>query len=193
MKPGRFETFADAIIAIVVTILILKIPQPAEPTLTAIWNLRIMYIAYIISFLILFNAWYSNHNLFQLVENIDNLTIWLTGALLFVFSLLPYFTIWLARNVNSIPAETMFGLIFISAAILSNLSVYTLFRSDPYNKKLEVYENANKWMIIPLIFQIIGFIITYTMFAQGIYMMCFVSMIIWIIFARRDRIKCDEI
>ena len=138
MKPGRFETFADAIIAIVVTILILKIPQPAEPTLTAIWNLRIMYIAYIISFLILFNAWYTNHNLFQLVENIDNLTIWLNGALLFVFSLLPYFTIWLARNVNSIPAETMFGLIFISAAILSNLSVYTLFRSDPYNKKLEI-------------------------------------------------------
>lgn len=193
MKTGRFETFADAIIAIIVTILILKIPQPAEPSLAAIWDLRIMYIAYIISFLILFNAWYSNHNLFRLVENVDNLTIWLNGALLFVFSLLPYFTIWLARNVNSIPAETMFGLIFIASSILSNLSVYTLFRSDPYNKKLEAFENANKWMIIPLIFQIIGFILTYTIFSQGIYMMCFISMIIWIIFSRRDRIKSEEI
>ena len=55
MQTNRFETFIDAIIAIIITVLILKIAQPAEPTLSAIWDLKVFYIAYLISFLTLFN------------------------------------------------------------------------------------------------------------------------------------------
>ena len=33
METSRFETFIDAIIAIIMTVLVLKIPQPTEPTL----------------------------------------------------------------------------------------------------------------------------------------------------------------
>ena len=61
MQTNRFETFIDAIIAIIITVLILKIAQPAEPTLSAIWDLKVFYIAYLISFLTLFNIWYTNH------------------------------------------------------------------------------------------------------------------------------------
>ena len=65
MQTNRFETFIDAIIAIIITVLILKIAQPAEPTLSAILDLKVFYVAYLISFLTLFNIWYSNHNLLQ--------------------------------------------------------------------------------------------------------------------------------
>ena len=191
MNTGRFETFADAILAIIMTVLIVKIPQPAEPTLFAIWDLRIMYVAYVISFLIIFNLWFHNHNLFQLVDNIDNLTIWLNGALLFSVSLLPYFTIWLANNINSVPAETMFGLIFIFSNIFTILSIYAVFRSDPYNIKLQVYENSIKWMFIPLFILFCGFILTYTVFVQGIFLACFISIVFYTIFARKDRVKSD--
>ena len=46
METNRFETFIDAIIAIIITVLVLKINQPAEPTLEAIWDLRLFYLAY---------------------------------------------------------------------------------------------------------------------------------------------------
>ena len=192
MKTDRFETFADAILAIVMTVLILKIPQPVEPTLTAIWNLRTMYMAYAVSFLIIYNTWYNNHNLFQLVDEIDNRVIAVHGVLLFIISVLPYFTIWLANHVNSLPAETMFGLIFVSSNILSNISVKTVFRSDPYNKKLIALDQSNNWMNIPLVIQILGFVISYTVYVPAIYISCFVSIILWILLSRRNRVRCDE-
>jgi len=119
METDRFETFFDAIIAIIITVLVLKIPQPTTPTLAGVLELQSIYIAYLISFLILYNIWYANHNLFQAVDNIDNNTLWIYGVMTFIISLLPYFTIWLANNVYSIPAETMFGAIFIATHILN--------------------------------------------------------------------------
>ena len=118
METGRFETFFDAIIAIIMTVLVLKISQPAEPTLSAIWDLRVSYLAYLISFLTLFNIWYNNHNLFKKVDNLDNTAVWILGIMTFVISLVPYFTIWVALNVNSIAAETMFGLLFVVKGII---------------------------------------------------------------------------
>ena len=72
METTRFETFFDAIIAIIITVLVLKIPQPATPTLNGILELQTIYIAYLISFLFLYNIWYSNHNLFQIIDTISN-------------------------------------------------------------------------------------------------------------------------
>ena len=37
----RIESFIDAVIAIVITILVLSLPQPATPTLNGLWDLRI--------------------------------------------------------------------------------------------------------------------------------------------------------
>ena len=129
METNRFEPFFDAIIAIVITVLVLKIPQPASPTLSAFLDLRVMYVAYFISFLILYNLWYANHNLFQLVETIDNTTLWIYGMMTYVISLIPYFTIWLANNVTSVAAETMFGVIFIITHILNTLATKAVYRT----------------------------------------------------------------
>ena len=132
-----------------------------------------MYVAYLISFLILYNIWYANHNLFQLVENIDNISVSIYGAMTFVISLLPYFTIWLAQNIYSIPAETMFGLLFIITHILYTVATYTLYRSNPYNKQLQQAEYDSKINHAPAIVLIIGFILTYTVYIPGIYFGCF--------------------
>ena len=181
METDRFETFFDAIIAIIMTVLVLKISQPAEPTLSAIWDLRISYLAYLISFLTLFNIWYNNHNLFKKVNNIDNTAVWIFGIMTFVISLVPYFTIWVARNVNSIAAETMFGLLFIITNILYILSVKAIYRSNPYNKELQETNSKIYYQISPLFIIIIGFILTYTIYRPGIYISCLLSIIFWII------------
>ncbi|WP_407413867.1 TMEM175 family protein [Methanobrevibacter sp.] len=186
MQTNRFETFIDAIIAILITILVLKIPQPVEPTLSAIWELRVPYLAYLISFLILFNIWYSNHNLFQKVENIDNTVVWIYGIMTFIISLVPYFTMWVAKNVNSIPAETMFGLIFVSTNILYTSSVKAIYRSNPYNKELQETDKTLYYHNSPLIVIFLGFILTYTIFRPGIYISCLVAVLMWIYIGRRE-------
>ena len=184
METNRFETFFDAIIAIIITVLVLKIPQPATPTLGGVLELRNIYIAYLISFLILYNIWYANHNLFQVVEHIENTTVWIYGIMTFVISLLPYFTIWLANNIYSIPAETMFGAIFIITHILTTLANHTIYKSNPYNEKLKSLNNDSYLLNTPIIVLIIGFILTYTVYRPGIYLCGLLSIVIWIILGR---------
>ena len=192
METNRFETFFDAIIAIVITVLVLKIPQPASPTLGAFLELETMYVAYFISFLILYNLWYANHNLFGLVESIDNTTLWIYGMMTFVISLIPYFTIWVANNFYSVPAETMFGIIFIVTHILNTLATRAVYRSNPYNQNLQKINHNSYYMNLPLIIIAIGFILTYTIFVPGIYYACLVSIILWILIGRLLRRDNDE-
>ena len=192
METTRFETFFDAIIAIVITVLVLKIPQPTSPTLDAFLSLNTMYVAYFISFLILYNLWYANHNLFRLIDTIDNTTLWIYGIMTFVISLIPYFTIWLANNVYSIPAETMFGLIFIVTHILNTLATKAVYRSNPYNKNLQEINHDSHYLNLPLILIFIGFILTYTIYIPGIYITCLLSIILWIAIGRLIRRKENE-
>ncbi|MBR6927431.1 MAG: DUF1211 domain-containing protein [Methanobrevibacter sp.] len=184
METNRFETFFDAIIAIVITVLVLKIPQPASPTLGAFLELETMYVAYFISFLILYNLWYANHNLFGLVESIDNTTLWIYGMMTFVISLIPYFTIWVANNFYSVPAETMFGIIFIVTHILNTLATRAVYRSNPYNQNLQKINHNSYYINLPLIIIAIGFILTYTVYVPGIYYACLISIILWILIGR---------
>ena len=186
METDRFETFFDAIIAIIITVLVLKIPQPATPTLAGVLELQSIYIAYLISFLILYNIWYANHNLFRAVDNIDNITLWIYGVMTFVISLLPYFTIWIANNVYSIPAETMFGVIFIATHILNTAANWTIVKSNPYSN-IHDLQITNPMHNIPLIVMAIGFILTYTVYIPGIYITCLLSIVLWILIARFTR------
>ena len=186
MQTNRFETFLDAIIAIIITLLILKISQPAEPTLSAIWDMRVSYLAYFISFLIIFNLWYNNHNLFQKIDEIDNTVVWIYGAMTFFISLVPYFTMWVARDVYSIPAETMFGLLFIITNILYIISIKAVHRSNPYNEYLEECDCSIILQLMPIMIILIGFILTYTFYVPGIYFSCLIAIIIWIFIGWRS-------
>ena len=62
MNTNRFETFYDAVLAIVITVLVLKIPQPLTPEWGAFFSNSLNLITYLIVFLSIINIWYSNQN-----------------------------------------------------------------------------------------------------------------------------------
>lgn len=55
MTTNRLEAFYDAIIAIIVTVLVLELPQPATASIQSILALKTSYFAYLISFLVCTN------------------------------------------------------------------------------------------------------------------------------------------
>ena len=187
METARFETFADAVIAIAMTVLVLKLPQPESATIGAFWTLKTYYIAYFISFLTLFNIWYSNHNLFQIVENIDNTAVILNGILIFEITLIPYFTLWLTQDAYSIASETTFGLLFIAINITYNMAVKAVHKSDPYNDNLIKADYDKLYALIPLAVILIGYGLSYSVFIPGIYISCLIAVIMWIVIARIHR------
>ena len=87
MNKDRLGAFMDAVIAIVMTILVLELDKPAAPTLQAFWDLRINFAEYALSFLWLAAMWTSLHNAWHVVDKISGRTMWLSMGLLFFSSL----------------------------------------------------------------------------------------------------------
>lgn len=180
MKTTRFETFMDAVLAIIITVLVLKLVQPEAATWRAILNLNMEYITYLTCFLIIFTTWYNDHILFQIVEEIDNKVVMVYGVVIFIISLIPYFASWVAINPTSVPAQTMFGLLFVLINIFYTLSTYLIIRANPYNEKLKRIDLRYYRRYIPILMIFIGFIFTYTVYVPGIYISCILATFYWL-------------
>ena len=181
MNKQRLETFGDAIIAIVLTILVLKLAQPTSLTLNGFLDIIEGFISYFISFLIIFNVWYNSHNFFHVLDDVDELTVWMQGFTLFMMSLLPYFTSMVAQNIYSLPAETMYALTLIGIHIFYVLTVKSVFRSNRDNPKLIEGDYLNKHINTPMIIILIGFIIGYLAYPPAIIISCLITVVLWII------------
>ena len=183
MQTDRFETFMDAILAIIITVLVLKLAQPPAPTWEGVISLNASYLIYGICFLIIFNTWYNDHNLFQMVDEINNLIVVVYGVLIFIISILPYFASWVSLNPQSVPAQTMFGILFLATNACYNLSTFLIIRANPYNAKLKKINLKNFWRYVPVIAILIGFLVTYTVYTPGIFISCIIATIYWFFIA----------
>ncbi len=183
MQTDRFETFMDAILAIIITVLVLKLAQPPAPTWEGVISLNASYLIYGICFLIIFNTWYNDHNLFQMVDEINNLIVVVYGVLIFIISILPYFASWVSLNPQSVPAQTMFGILFLATNACYNLSTFLIIRANPYNAKLKKINLKNFWRYVPVIVILIGFLATYTVYTPGIFISCIIATIYWFFIA----------
>lgn len=183
MNTNRFETFMDAVLAIIITVLVLKLSQPETATWGAILGLNMRYITYLVCFIIIFNTWYNDHNLFQIVDEINNSVVLVYGVLIFIISVVPYFATWVALNPKSIPAQSMFGLLFLATNIFYTLSTYLIVRADPYNEKLKRVNLKDYRRYIPIVILLAGFLITYTVYIPGIYISCIFATFYWLFLA----------
>lgn len=184
MNTNRFETFYDAVLAIVITILVLKIPQPLAPTWGAFFSNSVNIITYFTVFLAIINIWFSNQNIFQHIEEIDNKTLATYGISIFLTSLFPYFASWLSFNLYSLTAEAIFGLIILFSNVSHIISLFALYGANRSNEKLRELNIKKKHFIFPFIVLIIGFIISFTVYVPGIYIASLISVLLSITYNR---------
>ncbi|WP_323736092.1 TMEM175 family protein [Methanosphaera sp. ISO3-F5] len=179
MQTERFEALIDAILAIIITIIVMEIPLPATPTWTSLLELNPEFIAYTTSFLICFNLWNYHHTLFNVVNKLDSTITWASAISMMIIGLLPHATTMLSTNMNSFTAQAMFGLIFF----LTNINFYIvdqlLIRKDPANIALRLkLKNTKQNMIFTTILYTIGYIIAYTYYPPAIMITCLLSIIL---------------
>lgn len=182
METERFEALIDAILAIIITIIVLEIPLAPEGTWQSLFELKYEFIIYAISFIVCFNFWNYNNNIFSIVNNIDYKVIWSMGITLFVFSFLPYLTTFAAENFNLFFPQFMYGLSFIVTALLSMLIAKYLKESDPTNIALQLVLQKDDTYITTIIIVLIGMIIEYMAYPPAIITSCLLSLVImWIL------------
>ncbi|MGH2729082.1 MAG: TMEM175 family protein [Actinomycetota bacterium] len=117
MTTSRLEAFSDAVIAIVITIMVLELEIPHGRDWDALRPLAPVFFAYILSFVNLGVYWNNHHHLLGVTERINGKILWANLHLLFWLSLFPFVTGWMGQNdYASFPTAT-YGVVPLLAAI----------------------------------------------------------------------------
>jgi uncharacterized membrane protein len=98
MKTNRIEAFSDGVMAIIITIMVLELKAPHDPTPVSLVRMWPVLFAYVLSFLIIAIYWVNHHHLIQMVTRVDAIILWANINLLFWISLMPWVTVYLGDN-----------------------------------------------------------------------------------------------
>jgi uncharacterized membrane protein len=119
MEKGRVEAFSDGVIAVIITIMVLELKAPHEPTwqaLAANWH---VFASYVVSFVYVGLYWNNHHHLFSTCRHVDGKVMWANLHFLFWLSLFPFTTSWL-NEAEPVPAPVptaAYGFVLLMAAL----------------------------------------------------------------------------
>jgi len=116
MNPRRLEAFSDGVFAIIITIMVLELRAPEEPTIGALRPLIPVFLCYILSFVILGIYWNNHHHMIHVTKRVDGGILWANLHLLFWLSLFPFVTAWMGQHFAPVPTA-IYGVVMLMAAI----------------------------------------------------------------------------
>ena len=138
MSKTRLEAFSDAVIAIIITIMVLELKVPEDSTEWGAlkdhhtWK---VFLAYLLSFIFLGIYWNNHHHMLHAAERTNGAVLWANLHLLFWLSLVPAATAWIDDGVHTAPTA-VYGIVFIGSAIAYTILQVTLVRCNGRNSRL---------------------------------------------------------
>ena len=165
MKKDRLIALTDAVLAIIMTILILELEKPTTPSLQAFWDLQQNFFAYFLSFFWLGSLWMALNTLWEKVEKISQRVIWCNLYLLFFVSFMPYATGIVSNHFMNHTAQLFYGLIVIMSTV-ANWFLHKAIDKPNIDKKelLETTAQYRKLLIPDLIIKGVGLILSLTVY-----------------------------
>jgi uncharacterized membrane protein len=126
MTKGRLEAFSDAVIAIIITIMVLELKVPHGAELASLRPLAAVFLAYVLSFLYLGIYWNNHHHLLHAARQVDGRILWANMLLLFWLSLFPFVTHWAGETGFAAVPVAVYGLVLLAAALSYTVLVRAL-------------------------------------------------------------------
>ena len=117
MPKSRLEAFSDAVIAIVITIMVLELTIPHGTGYAALRPLVPVFFAYLLSFVNLGIYWNNHHHMLFATQRINGSILWANLHLLFWLSLFPFATGWMGENGFASVPTAAYGVVSLLAAI----------------------------------------------------------------------------
>jgi len=130
MKPDRLNALTDGVIAIVLTIMVLELKFPAEPTLSAVVAVLPLLAAYLLAFVNVAIFWNNHHHMMQSARRVTGAVLWANHSLLFCLTLFPLMIRWIDEaGVTAWPVAS-FGLVLVGSAITYQFLERALIRAE---------------------------------------------------------------
>jgi len=107
----RLAVFSDGVFAVIITIMVLDLRPPEHPTFAALLPLWPTALSYVVSYLFIAIVWTNHHHLMRFTDESTGRLVWINFAHLFMVSLVPFATAWVAStHIAAVP-------VFVYAAV----------------------------------------------------------------------------
>jgi uncharacterized membrane protein len=136
MSKTRLEAFSDAVIAIIITIMVLEFQTPEGADWHALNTLTPVFLAYVLSFFYLAIYWNNHHHLLHAMQQVSGSVLWANMHLLFWLSLIPFATAWTGEhNLEPLPTA-VYGVILLMCGIAYWILVHTIMACEGPHSRL---------------------------------------------------------
>jgi uncharacterized membrane protein len=133
---NRLEAFSDGVIAIIITIMVLEMKVPHDPSFAGIVPLLPVFLSYVLSFIYVGIYWNNHHHMLHACDKVSGCILWANLHLLFWLSLLPFATGWMGENHFSALPTALYGVVLLAAAIAYFILQQTIIASQGQDSKL---------------------------------------------------------
>lgn len=181
MSKDRLEAFTDAVLAIVITILVLELEKPTHLTPHGFMELWPNYMAYAISFFWLGAMWINMHNDWYKVEKITTGTLWSTLIMLFCSSLFPYATSIVSANYYNQTAQVVYGIVVLAITIANGNMYASIAKADGMSFGQWVKQQRRGWSLIDLLIKIVGLILAATVYPPAMLYSVLLTLLVLVI------------
>jgi uncharacterized membrane protein len=136
VPTSRLEAFSDAVIAIIMTIMVLELRAPEDTHWSSLGPVLPTFLAYILSFVNLGIYWNNHHHLLHSAKRVTGGVLWANLHLLFWLSLLPFATAWLGKHHIATASTIFYGSILLLAAIAYYILQSLIMRAEGRDSRL---------------------------------------------------------
>ena len=165
MNKSRLIAFFDAVLAIIMTILVLELEKPSAPTLEAFWNLRTNFFAYFLSFFWLGSLWMGVNSIWEKAGAVSDKVIWWNLVLMFLASLIPYATSLVSRYFTSRVIQGFYGLVVILMTACNYYLHVVLDEPNAHRPELLAATAQYRKLLLPdIMIKIAGLVIAVTVY-----------------------------
>lgn len=181
MSKERLVAFTDAVLAIIMTILVLELERPTHITWQALWELRTNYFAYTISFFWLGTMWINLHRTWDHVEKINNQLVWSSLILLFFSSFFPYTTALVSADFNNSVAQSLYGfvILFVTGCNVWMYRELSKLNTDYLDSvRFNILDRAG---MLDIAVKLVGLVLSLTIFPPAMMWAVFITAIVIVI------------
>ncbi len=144
MQKERLLAFSDGVIAIIITIMVLELRPPEEPTLAALMHVGPTFLSYVLSFVYVAIYWNNHHHMMHTVERVNGAVLWANMHLLFWLSLIPFTTAWMGETHGATLPTITYGVSLLAPAIAYKILQVTIIRTHSADHVL-AQATRNDW------------------------------------------------
>ena len=120
ITADRLAAYSDAVFAVIVTIMVLELKAPDQSAFSALRPLWPTAISYAVSYLFIAIIWINHHYLMRFVGPPTLKLIWINFVHLFMVSLLPFATAWIARTRLASSPVAFYAGVFVCIDVAYN-------------------------------------------------------------------------